>query len=309
MQINEKVTLLQFIEFCCESNDEDDDLKFLMNMSSSNDESEEKEVEDFITVVDLGLNRQSETQIRPRVKNYVERIVSNYTAEEFKMHFRLFPATFEFLLELIGPILITSLSGRKPVPVQKQLLLALWMMATPDSYRSVCVKFDVGKATAIRIMRRVTYALHTLAPRFIQWPQGEKATKVMEEFERASGFPKVIEAIDGTHIKIIAPQEDKQSYVNRKGYHSIHVQVVCTHKLLFTSVLAGNVGSVHDARVFRLSSVRQYIENPQIYFPSDSHIVGDDNEDRIFCSLDGPASVAIALGFAHPDFPKISCIL
>ncbi|KYN20004.1 hypothetical protein ALC57_07645, partial [Trachymyrmex cornetzi] len=56
-----------------------------------------------------------------------------------------------------------------------------------------CVKFDVGKATAIRIMRRVTYALHTLAPRFIQWPQGEKATKVMEEFERASGFPKVIE--------------------------------------------------------------------------------------------------------------------
>ena len=39
--------------------------------------------------------------------------------------------------------------------------------------------------------------------------------------------------------------------------------------------MAGNVGSVHDAHVFRLSSVRQYIENPQIYFSNDSHIVGD----------------------------------
>ncbi|XP_018394881.1 PREDICTED: uncharacterized protein LOC108773542 [Cyphomyrmex costatus] len=211
-------------------------------MSLSDDESEEKEIKGFITVVDLGLNKQrNETQIRLRVKEYVEKIVSNYTSEEFKIHF----------------------SGKKPIPAQKQLLLALWMMATPDSYRSVCVKFDVGKATAIRIMRRVTYALHTLAPRFIQWPQDERATKVMEEFEKVSGFPKIIGAIDGTHFKIIAPQEDKQSYV------------ICIQKLLFTSVLAGNVGSVYDARVFRLSSVREYIENPLIYFPNDSHIVGD----------------------------------
>lgn len=89
----------------------------------------------------------------------------------------------------------------------------------------MCTKFNVGKATAIRTMRRVAYALHSLAPRFIQWPQDERANKVMEEFEIASGFPNIIGVIDGTHIKIRAPQEDKQSYVNRKGYHSIHVQV------------------------------------------------------------------------------------
>lgn len=52
-------------------------------------------------------------------------------------------------------------------------------------------------------------------------------------------------------------------------------QAVCTQKLLFTSVLAGNAGSVHDARVFRLSAVKNFIDNPQIYFPNDSHLVGD----------------------------------
>lgn len=45
--------------------------------------------------------------------------------------------------------------------------------------------------------------------------------------------------------------------------------------MLFTSVYAGHVGSVHDARVFRLSPVNQYIENPQIYFPNNSHLLGD----------------------------------
>lgn len=39
--------------------------------------------------------------------------------------------------------------------------------------------------------------------------------------------------------------------------------------------MAGYAGSVHDARVFRLSPVKNFIDNPQIYFPNDSHLVGD----------------------------------
>ncbi|XP_036148902.1 putative nuclease HARBI1 isoform X2 [Monomorium pharaonis] len=71
-------------------------------------------------------------------------------------------------------------------------------------------------------MRRVTYALHQLAPRFINWPQGRRATEVMIAFERMSGFPGVIGAIDGTHVEIRSPQDDQhQAYINRKGYQSI----------------------------------------------------------------------------------------
>lgn len=58
-------------------------------------------------------------------------------------------------------------------------------------FRSACTKFDVGKATAIRAMRRVTYALHYLAPWFIQWPQGDKVIEVMAAFKYVSGFPGV----------------------------------------------------------------------------------------------------------------------
>lgn len=57
--------------------------------------------------------------------------------------------------------------------------------------------------------------------------------------------------------------------------HFCLFQAVCTHNLLFTSVFAGNVGCVHDARVFRLSPVYQYIQAPEIYFDNDTHLIGD----------------------------------
>lgn len=142
-------------------------------------------------------------------------------------------------------------------------------------YRSVSTKFGVGKATAFRALRRVTYALHCVAPRFITWPRDQIATHVMECFKRSCGFPNVIGAIDGTHIKIRAPSEDANSYINRKGFHSINLQVVCDSRGQFTHVYAGQVGSVHDSRVFRNSAVARFVELPEIYFPNASHIIGD----------------------------------
>jgi len=142
-------------------------------------------------------------------------------------------------------------------------------------YRSVATKFGVGKATAFRALRRVTYALHCIAPRFITWPRGPVAVNVMERFEKSCGFPNVIGAIDGTHIKIRAPVKDANSYINRKGFHSINVQVVCDSLGNFTHVYAGQVGSVHDSRVFRSSPVAHFVALPEEYFPNDSHIIGE----------------------------------
>lgn len=137
------------------------------------------------------------------------------------------------------------------------------------------MKFGVGKATAFRALRRVTYALHCVAPQFITWPRDQVAVNVMERFERLCGFPNVIGAIDGTHIKIRAPSEDADSYINRKGFYSINVQVVCDSLGRFTHIYAGQVGSVHDSRVFRNSPVARFLDLPEEYFPNDAHIIGD----------------------------------
>lgn len=53
------------------------------------------------------------------------------------------------------------------------------------------------------------------------------------------------------------------------------MQGVYTQKLLFTSVLVGHAGSVHDARVLRNSQISDYMEQSDVYFPNGSYLVGD----------------------------------
>ncbi|XP_067207832.1 putative nuclease HARBI1 isoform X5 [Linepithema humile] len=106
------------------------------------------------------------------------------------------------------------------------------------------------------------------------WPNEEKAIEIQNGFFAASGFPKVIGAIDGTHINIPAPHKDPETYVNRKGHHSIHLQAICDHECHFIHCYAGNPGSVHDQRVFRLSEVSNYLNDPN-KFPNESHLIGD----------------------------------
>lgn len=45
-------------------------------------------------------------------------------------------STFNFILHLIRPSLLKTKSGRKMIPPKKQFLIAIWKMATLDSYRS-----------------------------------------------------------------------------------------------------------------------------------------------------------------------------
>ena len=39
-----------------------------------------------------------------------------------------------------------------------------------------------------------------------------------------AGFQGIVGALDGTHIQIIAPNVNKNEFVNRHHYHSINIQ-------------------------------------------------------------------------------------
>lgn len=75
-------------------------------------------------------------------------------------------------------------------------------------------------------MRRVSAALCELSPQYIVWPTGNNIKEIVLGFSSISNFPNTIGAIDGTHINIPAPKENAEAYVNRKGHHSIQLQVM-----------------------------------------------------------------------------------
>ena len=46
----------------------------------------------------------------------------------------------------------------------------------------------------------------------------------MLKFEEDYEIPQILGAIDGSHIRIIAPSENHEDYFNRKRYYSVNLQ-------------------------------------------------------------------------------------
>lgn len=126
---------------------------------------------------------------------------------------------------LLGPhIQNVHLNGRPTIPVEKQILLTLWYLATPDSYSSVVTKFGVGPATAWRSVMRVVAALYLYRNVFIRWPNELEATQSATTFENRYGYPGIVGIGDGTHFEIEPPMQDRPDYICRKGFPSLQAQ-------------------------------------------------------------------------------------
>lgn len=76
-----------------------------------------------------------------------------------------------------------------------------------------------------------------------------------------NGLPNVAGTIDGSHIQIKAPRSNHEDYFNRKQIYSINLQGVVDGKGIFIDVSTGWSGSIHDAKVLRLSGLYRRANN------------------------------------------------
>ncbi|XP_051162213.1 uncharacterized protein LOC127282158 [Leptopilina boulardi] len=200
-----------------------------------------------------------------------KKLVPRFNTKQFKEHFRMNPHAF-YSLENVGGEKLSSSS----VCVQKQLLSVIWLLATPDSYRSVAQRFDLAKSSLHACFITVVNVLNEIAPNVISWPAGENLMNVEKKFRRMAGLSDVIGAIDASLILIKAPEIDAQYYVCRKRFHALILQAVCDRDLVFTDCFAGYPGSIGDLRVFRNSDLYKDVDvNREALFPNDEYVIGD----------------------------------
>lgn len=134
--------------------------------------------------------------------------------------------TFYFLVCLIGPKLDNiPFKGRERIDVVKQILITIYVLATPDSFRSISERFNISKSSSWFITKRVVRAIYNIRNLLIKWPTYEEAENTWTNIQTLYGFPKVLGVIDRAHINIPRPKEDANSYINRKGRFSIQLQV------------------------------------------------------------------------------------
>lgn len=184
----------------------------------------------------------------------------------WREHFRVNRNTFDYICGLVRPYIVRQDTLlRESIPVEKRVAIALWRLATGNSFRTIGLTFGVGRCTAMNIKDEFCAALLRRANEFIKFPKTEDETrKAIQDFANISTFPQVVGALDGSHIHIAAPHDSPNSYINRKKYHSMVLQGVADANYKFIHVSTGYTGSIHDARILRMSSLYTAIENNRI---------------------------------------------
>jgi len=148
-------------------------------------------------------------------------------------------------------------------------------MANTEPLRTFADRFDVSISSVFRVIRRVIAWVLTKMD-VIKWPEDDHIWTVCNQFFLKRGIPKILGAIDCTHIRIEKPAINASDYCNRKKYFSINLQAVVDAQMRFTNVYCGEPGSLHDARVLRRSPLYNAAnENEETLFPQNTFIIGD----------------------------------
>ncbi|RVE39824.1 hypothetical protein evm_015526 [Chilo suppressalis] len=233
----------------------------------------------------------------PRVFQMRRNYYEEYDEESFKTRFRLSKSSALDVLQLIEHQLEFPNDKNNSLSPINQLLLTLRFYATGCHQLTIGDFCGVSRTTANRVIHRVTAAIATLGHNNIKFPQTEAdIRKTQIDFYNIAKFPKVMGALDCTHIKIISPGGCyAETFRNRKGYMSINVQAICNAQLLFTDLVVRWPGSSHDERIFSASRRHAMFESG-IY--GDAVLVADSgymNREYMMMPLDRVLSTAESL--------------
>lgn len=180
---------------------------------------------------------------------------NTFDDNDFKQRYRLSKATVMDLVHNIGNDLKHKTCRNKSLSPLEQILLTLRFYATGAFQQLVGDDLRIHKSTACRVIQRVTHQIASLSRQHIMMPHSADdlaATKT--GFYNIANFPRVVGAIDCTHIKIQSPGGERaELYRNRKGYFSLNVQCICDADLKLRHIVARWPGSVHDSTIFNHS--------------------------------------------------------
>lgn len=216
------------------------------------DESDDSDDED----INVRLIGRREYKLKPRIN------LDCWDDVDFVQRFRLKKETVLIVLELIKPALeFDEVRSRYIAPIT-QLLIALRFYALGSMQITVADFGGVCRASVCRILVRVSEAIARLRPQYVKMPETEEERKAASDaFFQIAAFPRVIGAIDCTHVKIQSPGGDQaESYRNRKGWFSFNVQTVADAKLKIINIVARWPGSTHDQHIFNNSRLQMRLE-------------------------------------------------
>ncbi|XP_065092850.1 putative nuclease HARBI1 [Ochlerotatus camptorhynchus] len=196
---------------------------------------------------------------------------------EFIKNFRLNKEAFLYILGEITDEFPPQRQGA--LSVKEKLAACLRFFAEGSYQHGTGKDFDVAVAqpTFSKILSEIlTVFERKMCPQWINIRMSnEEMRRAKRFFYEKSGIPGVIMCVDGTHIKIIPPNVNRNLFYNRKGFYSLNVMIMCDDTQRIRFVDAGYQGSNHDSHVWGLSSARRYMQQLHRNGDTNIKILGD----------------------------------
>ncbi|XP_044762629.1 putative nuclease HARBI1 [Coccinella septempunctata] len=139
----------------------------------------------------------------------------------------------------------------------------------------------VGQSSVSRAINEVVGVLNLpqVFNTWIHFPmQIHQLNQLRNQFYQNHGFPGVVGCIDCTHIfppKVDDEVYPERIYVNRKGYHSINVQLICDARLRILNINAKFPGSTNDAYIWQNSNINHAFVNLHRNGNTQFYLLGD----------------------------------
>ena len=178
----------------------------------------------------------------------------------WKEFFCISKDTFTALCNLLRPRLEKQLTQlRLLVPVKKRIAIGIRCLAKGDSFSSLSLQFGVGTSTCHSI------CVCTTRNEYIKFSQNQhQIQKHITNFEETIQRPQIVGAVDGLHIPILVPGENREDYFNRKHACIVNFVGEVDIKMLFLHASVGYPSSIHDSRVLQLLDIYQKIERENL---------------------------------------------
>lgn len=225
---------------------------------------------------------------KPRYQRDADSALSLLSEEQVVDLFRLDKEGLEYFSQKISSSPHVARKSKAGLSVKCQLLVALRYFASGSNIRgllSVC-NFNLCPSSVLNCVRNVSKALAELKDEFLSFPTDlDSVIATKEGFMAYGGFPACVGAIDGTQIKIKPPSSNEEVYVNRKGFHSINVQAICNHDLIFTDVVVKWPGSTHDTAIWNTCAVKKVIEEQLREGSWNGWLIGDSGYPQRPCLM------------------------
>ncbi|XP_055912672.1 putative nuclease HARBI1 [Eupeodes corollae] len=196
----------------------------------------------------------------------------------FRKNFRLNKDAFKYVLEELEAELEPGVLSTSMTPicrlsaVLRFLAEGGYQLGTGNDFKNAMAQSTISTnlSKVLQILER------KLCPKWINLNMNDVETiEAKGEFYSKAGFPSVVMCVDGTHINIVAPAQEKALFYNRKGNFSLNVMLICDHKMKIRCVDAKYPGSNHDSHIWNLSNAKMHFKKKYDEGERNTWLLGD----------------------------------